>query len=72
MYLLCSKVSLTVQLGMLSVDNDMPTEATVEGLNQGNLTISSDRLPIINYLLNKVTYTTTHYHVRATDLGKVL
>ncbi|XP_062841122.1 beta-1,4 N-acetylgalactosaminyltransferase 2-like [Trichomycterus rosablanca] len=61
------KVTLKVQLGVLSVDNNV-AEAVVEGQNQGTLNISSTRLAIINYLLNKVTYTTSHYHVKATDM----
>ncbi|XP_072549813.1 beta-1,4 N-acetylgalactosaminyltransferase 2-like [Salminus brasiliensis] len=61
------KVSLSVQKGVLSVNNDLE-EAKVEGQDQTKLTISSTHLKSLNHQLNRVVYTSTVYNIRTSDM----
>ncbi|XP_065108832.1 beta-1,4 N-acetylgalactosaminyltransferase 2-like isoform X2 [Paramisgurnus dabryanus] len=60
------KVSLSVEKGVLSVDDDVHHQ--VNGQGESNLNISSLRLKQVNNLLSRVTYTSTIYHIRTSDL----
>ncbi|XP_043091390.1 beta-1,4 N-acetylgalactosaminyltransferase 1-like [Puntigrus tetrazona] len=62
------KVSLSVNKGVLSV-KDLLDGDQVEGQGQSNLTISSSNITHLNDLLSRVTYTSTIYHIRTSDLG---
>ncbi|XP_051546251.1 beta-1,4 N-acetylgalactosaminyltransferase 1-like [Myxocyprinus asiaticus] len=62
------KVSLSVQKGVLSV-MDVQEGEHVDGQNAINLTISSSSLHQLNDLLNRVTYTSTVYHIKTEDLA---
>ncbi|XP_052408813.1 beta-1,4 N-acetylgalactosaminyltransferase 1 isoform X1 [Carassius gibelio] len=61
------KVSLSVKSGVLSVE-DLLDGDQVEGQGQSELTISSSNLTQLNDLLSRVTYTSTIYHIRTSDL----
>ncbi|XP_016124464.1 beta-1,4 N-acetylgalactosaminyltransferase 1-like [Sinocyclocheilus grahami] len=61
------KVSLSVKSGVLSVEDVLDGDQ-VEGQGQSNLTISSNNLTQLNDLLSRVTYTSTIYHIRTSDL----
>ncbi|XP_051744743.1 beta-1,4 N-acetylgalactosaminyltransferase 1-like isoform X2 [Ctenopharyngodon idella] len=61
------KVSLSVKSGVLSVE-DVLDEQQVDGQGQSELSISSSNLTQLNDLLSRVTYTSTIYHVRTSDL----
>ncbi|XP_042576685.1 beta-1,4 N-acetylgalactosaminyltransferase 1-like isoform X2 [Cyprinus carpio] len=61
------KVSLSVKSGVLSVE-DLLDGDQVEGQGQSELTISSSSLTQLNDLLSRVTYTSTIYHIRTSDL----
>ncbi|XP_058626558.1 beta-1,4 N-acetylgalactosaminyltransferase 1-like, partial [Onychostoma macrolepis] len=61
------KVSLSVDKGVLSVE-DLLDGDQVEGQGQSNLTISSSNLTQLNDLLSRVTYTSTIYHIKTSDL----
>ncbi|XP_073713610.1 beta-1,4 N-acetylgalactosaminyltransferase 2 isoform X8 [Misgurnus anguillicaudatus] len=61
------KVSLSVEKGVLSVDDGV-NEEHVNGQGESKLTISSSSLKQVNDLLSKVTYTSTIYHIRTSDL----
>ncbi|XP_043087014.1 beta-1,4 N-acetylgalactosaminyltransferase 1-like [Puntigrus tetrazona] len=61
------KVSLSVNKGVLSV-KDLLDGDQVEGQGQSNLTISSSNITHLNDLLSRVTYTSTIYHIRTSDL----
>ncbi|XP_065108826.1 beta-1,4 N-acetylgalactosaminyltransferase 2-like isoform X2 [Paramisgurnus dabryanus] len=61
------KVSLSVEKGVLSVDEDVNKEQ-VNGQGERKLTISSSSLKEVNDLLSRVTYTSTIYHIRTSDL----
>nr|XP_055050504.1 beta-1,4 N-acetylgalactosaminyltransferase 2-like isoform X7 [Misgurnus anguillicaudatus] len=61
------KVSLSVEKGVLSVDDDVNKEQ-VNGKGESKLTISSSSLKQVNDLLSRVTYTSTIYHIRTSDL----
>nr|XP_055036367.1 beta-1,4 N-acetylgalactosaminyltransferase 2-like [Misgurnus anguillicaudatus] len=61
------KVSLSVEKGVLSVDGDV-NEEQVNGQGESKLTISSSSLKQVNDLLRRVTYTSTIYHIRTSDL----
>ncbi|XP_059376087.1 beta-1,4 N-acetylgalactosaminyltransferase 1-like [Carassius carassius] len=61
------KVSLSVKSGVLSVE-DLLDGDQVEGQGQSELTISSSNLTHLNDLLSRVTYTSTIYHIRTSDL----
>nr|XP_055050499.1 beta-1,4 N-acetylgalactosaminyltransferase 2-like isoform X4 [Misgurnus anguillicaudatus]XP_055050500.1 beta-1,4 N-acetylgalactosaminyltransferase 2-like isoform X4 [Misgurnus anguillicaudatus]XP_055050501.1 beta-1,4 N-acetylgalactosaminyltransferase 2-like isoform X4 [Misgurnus anguillicaudatus] len=61
------KVSLSVEKGVLSVDDDV-NEEQVNGQGESKLTISSSSLKQVNDLLSKVTYTSTIYHIKTSDL----
>ncbi|KTF76465.1 hypothetical protein cypCar_00044256 [Cyprinus carpio] len=65
----CLQVSLSVKSGVLSVE-DLLDGDQVEGQGQSELTISSSSLTQLNDLLSRVTYTSTIYHIRTSDLGK--
>ncbi|KAK7117270.1 hypothetical protein R3I94_022737 [Phoxinus phoxinus] len=62
------KVSLRVQKGLLSV-LDVQEGEQVDGQNEKNLSISSSNLQQLNGLLNRVTYTSTVYHIKTQDLA---
>ncbi|XP_017539729.1 beta-1,4 N-acetylgalactosaminyltransferase 2-like [Pygocentrus nattereri] len=61
------KVSLSVQKGVLSVNNDLK-RVQVDGQDQNTLTISSTCLDLINHLLSGVMYSSTVYHIRTSDM----
>ncbi|XP_056609772.1 beta-1,4 N-acetylgalactosaminyltransferase 2-like isoform X4 [Triplophysa dalaica] len=61
------KVTLRVDSGVLAV-KDAPDEKQVNGQNKSELTITSANLPQLNNLLSRVTYTSTIYHIRTSDL----
>ncbi|XP_077068233.1 beta-1,4 N-acetylgalactosaminyltransferase 1 [Siphateles boraxobius] len=61
------KVSLRVKSGVLSVE-DVLDGQQVDGQGQSELSISSSSLTQLNDLLSRVTYTSTIYHVRTSDL----
>ncbi|KAF4116342.1 hypothetical protein G5714_003831 [Onychostoma macrolepis] len=61
------KVSLSVNKGVLSVE-DLLDGDQVEGQGRSNLTISSSNLTQLNDLLSRVTYTSTIYHIKTSDL----
>uniref|UniRef100_A0A8C1RMY6 Beta-1,4-N-acetyl-galactosaminyl transferase 2, tandem duplicate 1 n=1 Tax=Cyprinus carpio TaxID=7962 RepID=A0A8C1RMY6_CYPCA len=63
----CLQVSLSVKSGVLSVE-DLLDGDQVEGQGQSELTISSSSLTQLNDLLSRVTYTSTIYHIRTSDL----
>uniref|UniRef100_A0A672S574 Beta-1,4-N-acetyl-galactosaminyl transferase 2, tandem duplicate 1 n=1 Tax=Sinocyclocheilus grahami TaxID=75366 RepID=A0A672S574_SINGR len=56
-----------VKSGVLSVEDVLDGDQ-VEGQGQSNLTISSNNLTQLNDLLSRVTYTSTIYHIRTSDL----
>ncbi|XP_073800472.1 uncharacterized protein b4galnt2.2 isoform X5 [Danio rerio] len=60
------KVSLSVMSGVLSVE-DVQDEQ-VEGQGQSELIISSSNLTQLNDLLSRVSYTSTVYHIKTSDL----
>ncbi len=62
------QVSLRVQKGVLSV-LDAQKEEQVDGQNEKHLNISSSSLQQLNDLLNRLTYTSTIYHIKTEDLG---
>ncbi|XP_051573545.1 beta-1,4 N-acetylgalactosaminyltransferase 1-like, partial [Myxocyprinus asiaticus] len=61
------KVSLSVKSGVLSVDDVLDGEQ-VDGQDQTELSISSSSLSHLNDLLGRVTYTSTIYHIRTSEL----
>ncbi|XP_051995986.1 beta-1,4 N-acetylgalactosaminyltransferase 2-like [Xyrauchen texanus] len=61
------QVFLHVNGGVLSVENNLDDDK-VEGQGQSELNISATSLSRINYLLSRVTYTGTTYHIRSSDL----
>ncbi|XDV13518.1 hypothetical protein PO909_001905 [Leuciscus waleckii] len=61
------KVSLSVKSGVLSVE-DVLDGQQVDGQGQSELSISSSSLTQLNDLLSRVTYTSSIYHVRTSDL----
>ncbi|XP_065108640.1 beta-1,4 N-acetylgalactosaminyltransferase 2-like [Paramisgurnus dabryanus] len=61
------KVSLSVEKGVLSVDGAVYRKQ-VNGQGERKLTISSSWLKQVNDLLSRVTYTSTIYHIRTSDL----
>ncbi|KAA0705940.1 Beta-1,4 N-acetylgalactosaminyltransferase 2 [Triplophysa tibetana] len=61
------KVTLRVDSGVLAV-KDAPDEKEVNGQDKSALTITSASLPQLNKLLSRVTYTSTIYHIRTSDL----
>ncbi|KAK1799430.1 hypothetical protein P4O66_007657 [Electrophorus voltai] len=61
------KVSLGVDRGVLSVNNDLEG-VQVGGQDQSNLTISSSHLDHLNHLLSTVTYKSNVYHIRTSDM----
>uniref|UniRef100_A0A8C1C0J3 Glycosyltransferase 2-like domain-containing protein n=1 Tax=Cyprinus carpio carpio TaxID=630221 RepID=A0A8C1C0J3_CYPCA len=63
----CLQVSLSVKSGVLSVEDILDGDQ-VEGQGQSELTISSSNLTQLNDLLSRVTYTSTIYHIRTSDL----
>ncbi|XP_021327090.2 beta-1,4 N-acetylgalactosaminyltransferase 1 isoform X1 [Danio rerio] len=62
------KVSLSVMSGVLSVE-DVQDGQQVDGQGQSELTISSSNLTQLNDLLSRVSYTSTVYHIRTSDLA---
>ncbi|KAK2916072.1 hypothetical protein Q8A67_000446 [Cirrhinus molitorella] len=62
------KVSLSVTKGVLSVEDVLDGDQ-VEGQGRNELTISSSSLKNLNDLLSKVTYTSTIYHIKTSDLA---
>ncbi|KAK7167383.1 hypothetical protein R3I94_001698 [Phoxinus phoxinus] len=62
------QVSLSVKSGVLSVE-DVLDGQQVDGQGQSELSISSSNLTQLNDLLSRVTYTSTIYRVRTSDLG---
>ncbi|KAI7803169.1 beta-1,4 N-acetylgalactosaminyltransferase 2-like [Triplophysa rosa] len=61
------KVTLRVDSGVLAV-KDAPDEKEVNGQDESELTITSTNLTQLNNLLSRVTYTSTIYHIRTSDL----
>ncbi|XP_050959575.1 beta-1,4 N-acetylgalactosaminyltransferase 1 [Labeo rohita] len=61
------KVSLSVKKGVLSVEDVLDGDQ-VEGQSQNELTISSTSRTHLNDLLSRVTYTSTIYHIKTSDL----
>ncbi|CAM4393404.1 unnamed protein product [Leuciscus chuanchicus] len=62
-----SRVSLSVKSGVLSVEDVLDGEQ-VDGQGQSELSISSSSLTQLNDLLCRVTYTSTIYRLRTSDL----
>ncbi|KAL0198213.1 hypothetical protein M9458_006753, partial [Cirrhinus mrigala] len=60
-------VSLSVKKGVLSVE-DVQDGDQVEGQGQSELNISSTSRTHLNDLLSKVSYTSTIYHIKTSDL----
>uniref|UniRef100_A0A8C2C4S3 Beta-1,4-N-acetyl-galactosaminyl transferase 2, tandem duplicate 1 n=1 Tax=Cyprinus carpio TaxID=7962 RepID=A0A8C2C4S3_CYPCA len=58
---------VNVKSGVLSVEDVLDGDQ-VEGQGQSELTISSSNLTQLNDLLSRVTYTSTIYHIRTSDL----
>ncbi|XP_051571426.1 beta-1,4 N-acetylgalactosaminyltransferase 2-like [Myxocyprinus asiaticus] len=61
------QVSLHVKSGVLLVKNAL-VDDKVDGQGQNELNISSTSLSHLNNLLGRVTYTSTTYHIRSSDL----
>ncbi|RXN33041.1 beta-1,4 N-acetylgalactosaminyltransferase 2-like protein [Labeo rohita] len=61
------QVSLSVKKGVLSVEDVLDGDQ-VEGQSQNELTISSTSRTHLNDLLSRVTYTSTIYHIKTSDL----
>ncbi|XP_056309347.1 beta-1,4 N-acetylgalactosaminyltransferase 1 isoform X2 [Danio aesculapii] len=62
------KVSLSVTSGVLSVEN-LQDGQQVDGQGQSELTISCSNLTQLNDLLSRVSYTSSVYHIRTSDLA---
>ncbi|XP_076852976.1 beta-1,4 N-acetylgalactosaminyltransferase 2-like [Brachyhypopomus gauderio] len=60
------KVSLSVDRGVLSVDNDLEG-VQVAGQDQSKISLSSSHLDHLNHLLSTVMYKTSVYHIRTSD-----
>lgn len=64
------KVSLSVTKGVLSVE-DVQDGQQVDGQGQSKLTISSSNLTQLDDLLSRVSYTSTVYHIRTSDMARI-
>ncbi|XP_028821102.1 beta-1,4 N-acetylgalactosaminyltransferase 2-like [Denticeps clupeoides] len=62
------KVTLRVSLGVLSVDGDLMNQV-IEGQGGKVLSLSVTSVEILNKILAKITYTSSIYHLKTTDMA---
>lgn len=62
------KVTLKVSKGVLTTEKP-PGDVILEGAGTGMLTIESNNLFLVNYLLSSVSYKSTVYHIHTGDLA---